>query len=42
MLAQNLKWAFLTILTCIEKSEEQRDKKNDWIDGNDDTNENQN
>lgn len=21
MLAQNLKWAFLTILTCIEKSE---------------------
>lgn len=43
MLAQNLKWAFLTILTCIEKSEAyQQDKKNDWNDGNDDTHENQN
>lgn len=27
MLAQNLKWAFLTILTCIEKSEAQAHEK---------------
>jgi len=29
MLAQNLKWAFLTILTCIEKSEAQAQEKYD-------------
>jgi len=46
MLAQNLKWAFLTILTCIEKSEAYSQDKIDINvnrhGGNDETGENQN
>lgn len=47
MLAQNLKWAFLTILTCIEKSEEAYSQDKIELNanrhgGNDETGENQN
>ena len=43
MLAQNLKWAFLTIKTCIEKSEAQMESKQEQMknENNDETGEGQ-
>ena len=43
MLAQNLKWAFLTIKTCIEKSKEQMESKQEQMknENNDETGEGQ-
>lgn len=43
MLAQNLKWAFLTIKTCIDKSEAQMESKQEQMknENNDETGEGQ-